>query len=157
MKSGAQEAFFEVPKTPVPKRETDLLCEDYSAAFPGKKYVWRGVVDGAALAKLRKDNSIDEIRARWVFGLKVVDPKGWLPVSTVSQLLQKWNDLGAAMSKIDGSATKPAPLEETFECCGRTVGPEDVKFKLAQTDTFLCVGCFDVAYAEREKRRLETT
>ena len=48
---------------------------------------------------------------------------------------------------------KPAKLE-VYECCGRTRDPwTQGRFRLAQTDTWLCAACFDKAIAERDASR----
>lgn len=91
------------PRAP---RETDLLCEDFREII-GKAYVWADAKDGAAFAKLKRTETIEEIRARWKAGLKSEDK--WRSVRTVAQLASKWNDLAPSR----GSSDVMAPTTQT--------------------------------------------
>jgi hypothetical protein len=126
-------------------RDTDLMIADYAEAFPGKRYDFKGVVDGAAMAALLKLAPIEEIRERWKFGLHA---QGWCGVSSIAQLRGKWNDIQRAMAELEGTATKPAPIvpEQTFDCgeCGDTI---DMGAKgrcwSSGLKRWLCGKCFD--------------
>jgi hypothetical protein len=86
-------------------RETDALVGDF-LELTGKAYVWADAKDGVAFARLRREVSLEEIRARWRLGLKSNDK--WLGVRTVAQLASKWNDL--AQAQVDLKA--PAPVAD---------------------------------------------
>lgn len=83
-------------------RETDLLCEDFKEVI-GKAYVWADAKDGTAFAKLKRTETIEEIRARWKAGLKSDDK--WRSVRTIAQLASKWNDLAPSRGSSDVMAS----------------------------------------------------
>lgn len=91
------------PKKPAPPRESDALVADFQAIV-GAKYLWQGAKDGVALAALRKNHSLEEVRARWRKGLAA---SGWASCRTVAQLAAKWNDL-AGTAPANGRSPVPA-------------------------------------------------
>jgi hypothetical protein len=104
--SGQRQVEALAPASRAP-RETDALCADFEQAV-GAKYAWQGVKDGAAFSKLRKEYSLEEIRARWRVGLR---GSGWLQVRTVAQLAAKWNDLADADRARPLNTRSPVPAE----------------------------------------------
>lgn len=80
---------------PAPSRAVTLrsaLVEAFEARR-GCKYAFGGARDGAALKALMALTEYDgEILKRWKQGLA---GQGWKQVSTIAQLLSKWNDLTA--------------------------------------------------------------
>ena len=98
-----EEALAPPPAARTP-RESDDLCADFESIV-GTPYAWQGAKDGAALARLRKQFSLEEVRARWRLGLRA---KGWLSVRTVAQLAGKWNDLADGGG---GNARSPVAAE----------------------------------------------
>ena len=70
-------------------RDSDLLILDFETET-GRKYLWGGARDGVALAELLKIATIDEIRAKWVAGLRT-PATAFDSVRTVSELRGKWN------------------------------------------------------------------
>lgn len=96
-------------KQPAPasrSRDSDLLVLDFKAII-GADYFWQGAKDGVALARLLKAATLDEVRRRWILGLRAPE-SAWASCRTVAQLASKWNDLAAA--KPDTSIPKGRQL-----------------------------------------------
>jgi hypothetical protein len=85
----------------------------------GEPYVWQGGKDGDALKRLLASNpTLDAIEVRWRSGLAHEDK--WHRVSTVAQLVSKWNDL---TPKVDPHESALKALRDRRE--SELNGPED--------------------------------
>jgi hypothetical protein len=108
------------PTQPDPRPDVDrasggqpdrsALCADFESVM-GSAYLW-SKVDGPALAALRREAPIAEIRRRWLKGLGA---QGFLHAPTLPQLRQKWNYLASALPAENAHPTRSARALDRFE------------------------------------------
>jgi len=117
-KEGKGEATAASPPVPGWTEAQERLVAAFQQA-KGVAYVWKGAADATALKGLLTSGTVDDIEARWRWGLSL--GAKWPGVATVSQLASRWNDLASA-PVVQGRRAEDKKQQVACQVCGETEG-----------------------------------